>query len=68
MTAPTAPTAQNEADHESAWMHSFTPEQREEQMKVDRDAWNGIIGILLAIVAFGVTLGVAVVSAITFLT
>lgn len=55
-------------DHESAWLTHFSPEQREEQVQVDRDAWNGIIGILLAIVIMGVTMGAAAVAAITFLT
>jgi hypothetical protein len=55
-------------DDESAWRTHFSPEQREEQEQVDRDAWNGIIGLLLAIVIMGVTMGVAVVTAITFLT
>ena len=42
--------------HESIWAASFSAEQREEQMDADSGAWNNIIGILLAIVTFGVSL------------
>jgi len=61
-------TAHSPEVHESAWQQSFSAEQREEQLQVDRDAWRGIIGILLAIVIMGVTLGASVVLAIAFLT
>lgn len=43
-------------NHESVWTSSFSPDQREEQMAADSGAWNNIIGILLAIVTFGVSL------------
>ena len=61
-------TAPSTEAHESAWQRSFSQEQRDEQLRVDREAWNGIIGILLAIVVLGVTMGASVVLAITFLT
>lgn len=59
---------QSMESQESAWQRSFTKEQRDEQRRLDSEAWNGIIGILLAIVVMGVTMGASVVLAITFLT
>jgi hypothetical protein len=54
--------------HESAWEQSFSEEERARQVKIDADAWNGIIGILLAITFMGVFMGACTVLAITFLT
>ena len=54
----------NEHDN-SVWLSSFSPEQQEEQMAADSGAWNNIIGILLAIVTFGVSLSALTVWAIT---
>lgn len=44
------------AEQQDIWTASFSSEQREEQMSADSGAWNNIIGILLAIVSFGVAL------------
>ena len=68
MTSTAMSAPDEHAEHESAWASHFSPEQREQQQQVDRDAWNGIIGILLAIVCMGVTMGAGVVLAITYLT
>jgi len=54
----------NEHDN-SVWLSAFSPEQQEEQMAADSGAWNNIIGILLAIVTFGVSLSALTVWAIT---
>ena len=51
-------------NHDSVWTSSFSPEQREEQVAADSGAWNNIIGILLAIVSFGVFLSLLTVLAI----
>ncbi|MEM8679056.1 MAG: hypothetical protein AAGF97_06875 [Planctomycetota bacterium] len=60
--------ADDHADHNSAWMASFSPEQREEQVRGDQEAWYGIIGLLIGIAALGVFLGICTVLGITFLT
>ncbi len=49
---------------DSVWNSSFTAEQRDEQQAADSGAWNNIIGILLAIVTFGVALSALTVAAI----
>ncbi len=49
---------------DSVWRESFSSEQRESQVEADSGAWNNIIGILLTIVFFGVTLSALVVWAI----
>ena len=69
-TSSTRATTMTNQDHptESEWAKHFTPDQREEQLRVDREAWNGIIGTLIAIAFMGVVLGVSTVLAITFLT
>lgn len=51
--------------NDSVWVSSFSSEQREEQVAADSGAWNNIIGILLAIVTFGVSLSALTVWAIT---
>lgn len=55
----------NETIQNEAWTTAFTDDQREEQLESDRDAWRGIIGILLAIVAVGSSMAAVVVWAIT---
>ncbi len=47
------------------WNTSFSAEQREEQIEADKEAWRGIVGILLAIVIMGVTMATFVVLAIS---
>lgn len=44
---------------ESPW---FTSQELEEQLQSDRHAWRDITGILMAILAVGLLLGVSVVS------
>ena len=63
--AKVANTVMTETDDQSVWLKSFTPEQRNQQQEADAEAWNGIIGILLAIVAFGSSSAAIVVWAIT---
>ena len=63
--AKVADIVMTESDHQSVWIKAFTPEQRAEQQEADVEAWNGIIGILLAIVAFGSSSAALVVWAIT---
>ena len=54
-----------ESAHHEVWESTFSSEQQELQMEEDKQAWAGIIGILLAIVTFGVTLAAVVVWGIT---
>ena len=63
--AKVADIAMTETDDQSVWIKAFTPEQRAQQQEADANAWNGIIGIILAIVAFGSSSAAIVVWAIT---
>ncbi len=55
----------NTTNKPPTWIDSFTPEQRQQQVADDKEAWKGIIGILLCIVAIGVTMATLVVLAIS---
>ncbi len=50
---------------DDVWRKSFSSEQQVHQLEEDKEAWHGIIGILLAIVTFGVTLAALVVWCIS---
>ncbi len=50
---------------DDVWRKSFSSEQQHKQLEDDKEAWYGIIGILLAIVTFGVSLAAAVVWGIS---
>ncbi|MEM7313059.1 MAG: hypothetical protein AAF497_07890 [Planctomycetota bacterium] len=60
--------ASEQHNEELAWLQSFSEDQRQEQMDADSEAWNNIIGILLAIVAVGVSMAGCVVWAISTFT
>lgn len=49
----------------SVLRHAFSSSQIEQQLEEDRAAWRGIIGILIGIVSFGITLAAIVVWAIS---
>ena len=51
--------------HDDVWHTSFSSEQQHRQLEDDKEAWRGIIGTLLAIVTYGVTLAVLIVWAIS---
>ena len=53
----------DQSDNET-W-NSFSEETREQLLADDSDAWRSIVGILLMIVTFGVSLGALTVYLIT---
>lgn len=61
VNVPTSGGAGSSAERYEVWMHEFSPEDRQEQLHEDAQAWRSVTGLLFGVVAIGLIIAVLAV-------